>query len=327
MVFPANYAGVNPVRYNSNHPYDIPVSFRDDFLDSVLQVAQMESVLRETVDIKDDIVGESTVVYTLDPLDLDEDTDRYGDTPLAEGTWNDRRLNLTHYEKAVLVPKTDNIFSAVDPENEYVKNLGGGAARKFDQVIADACFARVYRHKNNTAYIDWDPENNAEHKLIAFDNQGLTLEKILLAQQLMDDNDVPDDGNRYMMITPTDRTSLLKDAKLNSVDYVPEYVISNGGKLPEIYGFKLRVSKMIKDDQGNRYGTSGGTYNRCCAYHKMGIKLGIGQDAELDIDKRTDKKNARQIYIDMVAGAVRRHEKFVVEIQTLKNVGSFNLDA
>ena len=55
-----------------------------------------------------------------------------------------------------------------------------------------------------------------------------------------------------------------------------------------------------------------------------GDQLGIGQDAELDIDKRTDKKNARQIYIDMVAGAVRRHEKFVVEIQTLKNVGSFN---
>ncbi len=221
---------------------------------------RMGSKLRNTVRVKNDVKGSSTVFQKIGK-GIASTKARHGDVPVMNLEHTTVEAILQDYYAGDWVDKMDEIKINHD-ERAVIANAGAYAlGRKTDEMII-AELAQTTTVAPTT-------------------EGGLTLEKIQEAFELLGENDVPDDGERYAVVGWKQWSELLGMKEFASADYV------GADELPF-------VSTQAKRWLGTLWiPHSGlpvsGTDRSIFWYHKNAIGHAVGADVETDITWHGDK--------------------------------------
>lgn len=114
------------------------------------------------------------------------------------------------------------------------------------------------------------------------DTAGLTSAKVFGALELLNGNDVPDDGNRWAVISPAAWTDLMGITAFASSDYVTDLPYMQGG-------MRIRQWLGVKWMMSNRLQINGSSDRQCYIYHSTAVGHAIGVDVSADITWHGDR--------------------------------------
>lgn len=289
---------------------EITTAFVQEYCQGVdLLVQQKESRLRNTVDIKTGIVGKRAYLDQVGVRNLpDAVSSRHGDSPQNDTPHDRRALDLTFYDDGDYVDDPDARRTLNEMTNPYTMAMAAAFGRRMDNVIISAATGTALSGEtgatSNTlpatqqVAVDYVENGSAA-------DSNLTVAKIREAKRILDANEVPD-GDRFFAYTASALNSLLRDSEITSSDFNTIKALVNG-ELNYYLGFTFVRTELLSI-------VSATNVRSCLAYHKSGIKLGIGQDITGRITERPDKRFSTYIYYAMDLGAVRMEEEKVVEV-------------
>lgn len=304
MSFPYH---VDPTRYSSSHATDIPVHFKTQYYNYVKDMAQQKTSRARGLFEETQIVGEKIVYELTAPDDLDQVTQRYGDTSYSEPEEYRREMSLTRWNKAFLIDDLDPMKMVEDPRNVYVRKMAMAQGRKWDDVIFSAAFATVTTGHNGGSSVAWNASNSDCRILTDGQTTGLTLDLLIEAGVSLDENEFMEpDEERYIFLPPRAVGDLLKDDKVPSSDYNTVRALVNG-QLNSFYGFRfVKTNRLPTTDDGQYY--------RCIACVKSAIVC-ASRERKTQIGPDPGKQWKTAVYSEIELGALRTQEKAIVEIQ------------
>ena len=292
--------------------YSIPENHVRQFKANVRMLSQQKnSRLRRTVRDDGDIVGDRVHFDRIGAQEASKITNRHGDTQLANSEHSRRTAFMNGYEYAELVDKQDKLKTLYDPQNYYAMNGRSAMGRAFDDEIILAL--------GGNAYIDVDGSTGlalpAAQKVAvdshtydtATGDANLTISKLMSVRDTIYGAEVDEELKLYFVATQKMLSGLLydQDYRIADVDYNTVKALVNG-EVNTLLGFEFVRSQRLKNDSsGNRLGY---------AYTENAIGCGVPEDITVSIDKRPDKKNSMQVYVEMHTGAVRIEDAHVVEV-------------
>lgn len=280
---------------------DITTAFSKQYGTNVFLLAQQKkSRLRDTVTIDADFVGEAKFIEQLAATAASKRTTRHGDTPLVDPDHRRRKIIPFDYEWAHLLDKQDKLKMIVDPTGKYVQSGAAAFGRSIDDEVILAVSGTAYTGKEGTT-----PVVLPAAQKIAVAGAGLNLAKLLEAKEILDSADVPEDEERFCIVTAKQVTDLLNTTEIKNADYNTVKALAMG-QIDAFLGFKfVRSQRLAVDSSSDRL---------VLCYLKTGVTLGIPQDITSRISERADKSYLNQVYTAMSIGAVRTEEVQVVEI-------------
>ena len=270
---------------------------------------QKMSKLRDTVQDEPDMTGEAKACERLGTTQdaPDQITTRHGDTPVGNTEHSRRWIFPGDYEvPADLIDNADKLKLLIDPQSGYTIRHAGVMARGIDDAVVAALGGSAAEGK-------YGP--NAQASLIALPSAqkiahgstGLTIAKLIAAQEQFDEDSVDDFWTRYFVATPKQRSNLLEDDKLTSNDYNTVKALVRG-EIDSFMGFQFKWVPSA------RLPTIASNIRGCYAYVQPAIRFGMAQPPTTSADKRPDKRNSTQIYTWGSWGAVRIEDKLVIEV-------------
>ena len=275
--------------------------------DITLLSQQKGSRLRNAVLLKPGVVGETTYLDQIGKTSAVKRTTRHPDTPIVDTEYQRRKIDIVDYDWADLLDKEDKRKMLGDPTNKYTVNGSYALGRALDDEVITKAFATAYVGKEGAATVDFPTATNQ----VAVGASGLTVNKLLAAKKILDNNDVDSDEPRYIAITGTQLQDLLKEDKVTNADYNAIRALVRGD-VDTFLGFKfIMISTSLLD-------TDASGYRRVICWAKNGLGLAIGADITTDISIRTDKNMATQVYANIGCGASRIDEDKVIEILCLE---------
>lgn len=264
---------------------------------------QKSTKLRDKVEVVD-LKGKKGAYDALGPTKPTKRTGRHGDTKLVNTPHYRRWITSATYDWADLVDDEDKLKMLYDPTHPYAVNAGMAFARQKDDVIISALFADVLYGEDGDQTLTW-ASDGADQIIAETGTDGMTLAKLLEAQEIKGLADVDEDEKWYMAISPKQLTNLLNTTEVKSADYNSVKALVKG-EINEFMGFEfVRTNRLLTT----------GNMRRCAAWCKSGLYLAEPKNVTTDIGPRRDKNNATQIFVTMNLGAVRMEEVKVIEIQ------------
>ncbi len=112
--------------------------------------------------------------------------------------------------------------------------------------------------------------------------QALTRTNLLAGVEALDDNDVPDDGMRWGILSPRSWSSALTIEEFASGDYV-------GADLPFMDRNRVREWMGVKWMKHTGVTNKGAAQTKNYAYHMSAVGFGMGQDVTADITWHGDR--------------------------------------
>ena len=97
------------------------------------------------------------------------------------------------------------------------------------------------------------------------------------------------------------QTTEVTSADFNSVKALVQ------GDVNTFMGFEFVRTELVNTDANS--------YRRVPCFTKSGMLLAVGQDINVDIGPRRDKRNSTQVYCSASFGSVRMNEEKVIEIK------------
>jgi hypothetical protein len=191
-----------------------------------------------------------------------------------------------------------NLGVLVLPTSDYVKSHAAAYHRDCDDVVIQAALGSVM-----TGEAGATPEVLPAGQKIAAGATGLTLAKLLTANEILEGADLEDDAMRVLVVAPQQLTNLLNTTEIKSADYNSIKALVNG-QIDTFMGFKF-----IKNTRLTKVSTT----RTCVAWVKGAVKRFKGEMAS-DISIRTDLTNATQILSTWHLGAARVYYEGVVQI-------------
>ena len=343
----ASLSGTYTPAYNR----DIPSINVELFSSNVFQVAeQKESRLmslfpmRESldggqskfIDILDDLEGHdiSGAAETDDPPWSDPTAggtqtgeigaqNRYELTKWRYPTWQQRLLIPEEWRWAVPIERNDYRRINVDIDSQYVRKAAASFARRLDRIIYTALGENVtqyYKATTNTtsrssetkALSDSQPDGT--DSTIEDNSEGLTITKLMEADQRLTNREVPDTG-RYIIATANQKRDLLNDAKIQSIDYNAVRALVNG-EINTYMGFDFI---WFGSKHSIITGTGSPVVRQCFACHSDAITIGMEEQMFQSVDTRTDYNYLKQIYMAISIGAIRMSEEHLVRIDCVES--------
>ncbi len=265
---------------------DITNSFIQMYVKDVHNAYQQRgSKLRPTVRLQANITG-STCVFQKNGKGAAGLKTRHGNVPLMNVSHSTVSCSLEDWYGADYVDKLDELKNNTD-ERQVVANAGAWAlGRKIDELIL--------------AKMDATPT------VIAEDTSGLTKAKILNAFGMLNEADVPDDGNRFAVVGAHQWNELLDISEFKSADYA-------GAKFPWLQGTESRQWLGITWLFHSGLPLDSGT-RKCFMYHKNAIGLAEAQDVKCFVDW-VPEKAAHLVNHMLSAGVCLIDNQGVIEIQ------------
>ncbi len=265
-------------------------------------VQQMGSRLRNTVMVKDGVVGKRTSEDQVGTFTAAQKEARHADTPIMNVDVRRRWAIMADYEIATLHDKEDQLKEQIDPTSPFAISMGYGLGRKIDDVLIAAATAAAYTGEEGSSTTSFDTANQQ----IASGGTGLTISKLEDTLEIMEENDLPDPAEdpRYFIFAAKQMRELLNSTEVKSADYNTVKALAMG-KIDTFMGFKFIRSQRLAYSGGVR---------TCLAYSKSGLMLAIGKDMSTRIDERVDKGYSKQVYASMSIGATRMEETKVVSV-------------
>ncbi len=238
---------------------------------------------------------------------------RHADTPLIHTKFDRRMVTIVTSDWADLIDREDQLRFLNDPTSAYSLNAAYALGRKKDERIIKAAIGTAYCGPRGEQKIEL-PENqiiavNYSDKDIKIE-QGLTIDKLRMARQILDNADVDDDEEQYCVVSAKQVSDLLKTVEVTSEDYNTVKALVEG-KVNTFMGFTFkRVSSnllpMVQPETKR--------HRNIICFAKSGILLATLGDIKTDISLRVDKRMAKQVYASLSCGASRMDEKKVVSI-------------
>lgn len=242
-------------------------------------------------------------------VEAQEVTGRHQDTPLISTPHDRRRNSLRDFDWADLIDKKDKIRMLIDPTSPYTQNAIWALGRKQDDVIIEAFFGSAYTGKTGATIVAFATATQQiavsyVDKLQAGD-YGLTIDKLRRAKEILDAAEVDEDEPRYIGVSAKQVTNLLQTTEVTSADYNSVKALVEG-KVDTFMGFTFKRSERLLTDAN--------AYRRCPVWVPSGMLFASGQEINVDIGPRRDKRNSTQVYVSGSFGATRMDEKKVIEI-------------
>lgn len=258
--------------------------------------SQMGSKLKSTVRSKNNIQGASTTFQIIGKGVAATKT-RNGQVPTMKLTHTPKECTLSDYYAGEWVDSLDELKVGHD-ERKVVAQAGAYAlGRKTDELIINAL-------KTTTTTIGSAAAN-------------LTKATILEAFTLLNKEDVPDDGERYAIVSPQAWNQLLSIEEFSSADYV-------GAKTPFVAGCESRKwlgINFIMHTGLPATGTGATAAHTCFIYHKNAVGHAVGMDIKTDITWHGDYA-AHFVNNMMSQGACLIDPKGVIKFDVLDKASS-----
>ena len=266
---------------------------------------QKGSRLRNAVLLKTGVVGEDTYMDQIGKTDAVDRTTRHADTPIVDTEWQRRKISMIDSDWGDLIDKADQLKMLADPTSQYVLNASYALGRRFDYRIINKAFATAYVGKEGASTITFPAAN-----VVAVGASGLTLNKLLAAKEILDDNDVDPEEERYITVCSKQIQDMLKINEFISADFNTVKALVAGARTPFAFmGFTfipISTTLVLTDSSA---------YRRLICWAKNGLGLAIGKDITTKVDVRIDKNYSTQVYATISSGSSRIDEDKVVEIK------------
>lgn len=290
----------------------IPIAFKHQFRDQFHVLGQqMNSRLWATCrDDPDYLQGIFGYFDRIGVTEVVEGLPRNADTPNLDVPHSRRRLGLVDADWGKLVDKQDATRMGrgdMAMAMKYAMLAVGAMNRWKDRRIIGALGGNAVAIDENL--VGTNVPLPAAQKIAAA-GTGLTKDKLLAAQLKLDQAELLPEINgqarrRYLAATAKQKENLLKTTEVTSADYNTVKALVNG-EIDTWIGFKFIWLELLKTD--------GAGARLCYAYAHGTVGIAIGEDITTDIDRRKDKRNAVQTYVNAQGDATRIEDEGVVEI-------------
>lgn len=217
-------------------------------------------------------------------------------------TWSRRNTTIATYDTGEVVEQDDIVQMLIDPKSAVTRNLVQNMNRKVDDLIISACNDAAADGAGGTVALPAGQKIGGATTIISLDT-------ILEAQEVLLNNDVDPDEEKYMVIGPTQQRKLLQLLEVTSADFQSQRALATG-YLPNFMGFNWIVSTRLGNTTTPP--TAGEIY--CLAFTKSAIGLHVAGDIRAKVAERPDMSFAWQVYMMMNMAAVRVEDEKVVQI-------------
>lgn len=238
-----------------------------------------------------------------------EVTGRHQDTPLVNVPHDRRRVSLRDFDWAELIDRPDRIRLLIDPTSPYSQNASYALGRKMDEIILEAMFNSVSTGKTGSSTVTFPAAQQIAVNFVesgSAANSGLTIGKLRKAKQMLDASETDPADPRYIVVTAKQVTDLLQTAEVTSADFNSIKALVQGD-VNTFMGFEFVRTELVNTDASS--------HRRVPCFTKSGMLLAVGQDVNVDIGPRRDKRNSTQVYCSASFGSVRMNEEKVIEIK------------
>lgn len=276
-----------------------------------IQFQQKGSRLRRTVR-EEPMNAEFDFFDRIGPTDAVEVLNRHSDTPLISTPHDRRRITLRDFDWADMIDRKDKLRMLADPTASYTQNAVMGLGRKIDDVIIEAATGTAYTGKTGSVQVTFPAASEVAVDYVetgATTNSNLTIAKLRRIRFLLDSEEAVEndmDGKKseeiFAIVTASQIQSLLRTTEVTSSDFNTVKALV-AGEIDTYMGFtfvrtqRLVVASSIRD---------------CLFYPKTGIVLGMGQEIDVDVGPRRDKRNSIQVYVRASFDASRMWEEKVI---------------
>lgn len=251
-----------------------------------LAYQQMGTKLRATVRSKSGVIGASTTFQKVG-RGTAATKSRHGIVPVMNLNHEPVECILQDYYAGDWVDALDELKTNVD-ERRVVASAGAYAlGRKTDELIVSAM-------------------NNATNSAGDY-STGLTKDLILSAVEVLNQNDVPDDGRRFAVVGVHQWNELLSMDEFVSADYV-------GNDLPLVSGGASKKWLGITWVMYNSLPLTSTDNRDCFIYHATSIGHACGQEVKTDISWHGERA-AHFISNSMSQGAVMIDNTGIVRLK------------
>lgn len=280
---------------------NIPVSHVEMYRSNVITLAQQKgSRLFGTCRNDGSVVGRTVYYERIGATAASQVTTRHADTPLTSMPHSRRRADLTDWDWADLVDNIDKIRTIFDPTNYYAQAGMWAIGRAIDDVIIGAANGNAYEGQSGATVTALPAAQK-----VAVSASGLTIAKLLAARELLDAADTDPELPRYCVLTAKQVTDLLNTTEVKSADYNTVKALA-AGQINTFMGFQfIRTQRLTVDGSSNRL---------VLCYTSQAIGIGMGQELQVDIGPRRDKRNAIQVYVNASIAATRIEDEQLVQI-------------
>ena len=254
-----------------------------------LAYQQMGTKLRSTVRSKSGVIGASTTFQKVGRGTASTKS-RHGIVPVMNLNHEPVECILQDYYAGDWVDALDELKTNVG-ERRVVASAGAYAlGRKTDELIVGAM------KQATTSVGDY--------------STGLTKDLILSALEVLNQNDVPDDGRRFAVVGVHQWNELLSLDEFVSADYVGDNLpLISGGASKKWLGITWVLYNDLPISSANR---------DCFMYHATGIGHACGQEVKTDISWHGERA-AHFISNSMSQGAVLIDNAGIVRIKCKDN--------
>lgn len=228
-------------------------------------------------------------------------TERKGATPIQEVDSDKRWCYRESFDLANLLDKDDamNLGKLVLPTSDYVMSHASAYNRDCDDMAWKAAIDPVM-----TGELGATSFSLPSAQVIVHGGTGLTLAKLISANEILEDADLEDEAPRVLTVTAKQLTNLLNTTEVKSADYNSVKALV-AGTIDTFMGFKFKKIKRLRKS---------GTTRSCVGWVKGAIKRTKGAMSS-DISIRKDLSMSTQIYSAWHIGATRVYDEGVIVIE------------
>jgi hypothetical protein len=255
-----------------------------------------------------------------------------------------RQATAQSYYWEAAMDRNDKLNLLTDPTSKFPKMAGYAMGRKQDQLIINSFAAAVNGGRTGDKKIYFDIQNNviplgcrladgtnALHDNDLLDNAdvqkndklgtirkaGLTVDKLLKAQQTLKKYTFGANEKHYLVCSSYQIGNLLRDAQVTSYDYNNVKALVTG-EVSSFAGFDFIITEMLG---GIRPADGSNTFSirDCYAFTESSIRFGtVSGSVERQIDQLIQYHYAPSLYYSESFGATRTDEGLVVCIKCLE---------
>tara|TARA_R110002012_G_scaffold71650_4_gene183578 strand:- start:119 stop:940 length:822 start_codon:yes stop_codon:yes gene_type:complete len=214
---------------------------------------------------------------------------RHAQVPTMDVSHSTVDVTLSDFYAADYVDRLDELKTNIDERQVLAMSASAALGRKTDQIIIDVL----------------DAGGNSNN--IVHGSAGLTLAKSLAVYEAFGEGDVPDDGQRYFVVSPAGWADLLQIDQFSRSEYVGE------GDLP--YAGGLTAKRWLGFMWFTHSGLSiSSTTRECHAFHRTSVGVGMGSDIRSEINYIPEKvSNLVTSYMSL--GAVMIDNNGAIKVQ------------
>jgi len=279
---------------------------------------QEGSMLRDCVRT-DKVTGKYAHFDRLGRGTVSEIVSRHGDTPINDTAHSRRRVILGDYEWGDMIDKQDTIRMLINPVSDYAKAAAWDLGLKMDEIIIGAMNGNALSidSSDSSSTVALPSSQVIDEDFGTGTDSNLTVEKLIEAKRIImgHSGSMPNNPS-YMLCNADAIAALLNEEKIGSGDYNSLRALVQGD-IDTYMGFKF---KTVKDSL--LPGTADGNDTapvKCFAFLQRSVGLAMGQDVNVEVFPRADKRNNTQVYATMSLGATRIEEEGVVAIECVQS--------